>query len=199
MTNCLKSFEERGISTESLGNSSRNEGSNIGFSAASSRWGSEGNINGRGSEFSIREVDSLRRMMKENEKYERRNNIVIKRIDLEKKDRIDRVWVEKFIDKAMGETMNVIRCRVNGNVIIATLGSGEMKEIVMRGKSRLKGESVFIEKDLTWKERKTQKKIYKWVKEERAEGRNIKIRYARVKIEGIWRDRREIERDIEKK
>lgn len=48
---------------------------------------------------------------------------------------------------------------------------------------------------MTWKERKTQEKIYKWIKE----GREVKVGYARVKVDGKWRDWEEIEKDMARK
>lgn len=32
----------------------------------------------------------------------------------------------------------------------------------MRSKNKLRGEKIFIENDLTWEERKTQERIYRW-------------------------------------
>lgn len=62
--------------------------------------------------------------------------------------------------------VKVIRCRISGKVIVTTLEIQEMKEVAMERKSRQKEGKVFIENDLSWKERKTQEEIYKWVKEE---------------------------------
>jgi len=39
------------------------------------------------------------------------------------------------------------------------LGSEEEKKEVMRKKNRIKGDQIFIENDLTWRERKTQERI----------------------------------------
>lgn len=40
-----------------------------------------------------------------------------------------------------------------------------MKRVVVKHKSRLKKGRILIENELTWKERKVQETIYKWVKE----------------------------------
>lgn len=59
----------------------------------------------------------------------------------------------------------MFKCRVSGKVIIATSEDQDMKRIVMKHKSRLKKGRILIENELTWKERKVQETIYKWVKE----------------------------------
>lgn len=41
----------------------------------------------------------------------------------------------------------------------------------MANKNRLRGERVFIENDLSWKERKIQEKVYRWAKEKKIKER----------------------------
>lgn len=50
---------------------------------------------------------------------------------------------------------------------MATLEGEEMKRNVMRQKYKLKGGSIFLEHDLSWKERKVQKNLNRWAKTER--------------------------------
>lgn len=45
----------------------------------------------------------------------------------------------------------------------------------------------------------TRKKVHKWVKEERGKGRDVRVGYARVKVEGRWKNWRKIKRNLEKK
>lgn len=44
------------------------------------KWGSEWSVSGRSSKLGVKEVCRLKDMMEERERYERRNNIVIKNI-----------------------------------------------------------------------------------------------------------------------
>jgi len=51
--------------------------------------------------------------------------------------------------------------------VVVRLEDEETKKKVMRNKSRLKGENIFIENDLSWEERNVQGKINWWVKEQK--------------------------------
>lgn len=64
-------------------------GSEGGISATSSRWGSEWSMGERNSQLSDKEIGKLKNMMEERERYERRYNIVIKGIKIEKIGKID--------------------------------------------------------------------------------------------------------------
>lgn len=57
----------------------------------------------------------------------------------------------------------------------------------MRKKNKLTGGIIFIENDLTWEERKVQKRIIVWAKEEKEIGKNVKISISKVKINGEWK------------
>lgn len=47
-------------------------------------------------------------------------------------------------------------------------------------------------------EREVQEKIYKWVKREEEKGKDVKVAFARVKIEDKWVKWEEIERSLSK-
>lgn len=152
---------------------------------------------GSSERFNEREIDRIKRLVREKEKEERKNNIVIKGI--KKEGWITKEWAEKFIKEKIDVEVKVNKCRKSNNVLIITLEEEIKKREVMRAKNRLKGEKIFIENDLTWEERKVQEKIYRWVKEERSNGREIKVGYARVNIEGRWIKWGDIERKLERK
>lgn len=92
--------------------------------------------------------------------------------------------MDRFIKDNLDVIIKVKRCRVSGNVIIACSENNEMKKSVMANKSRLKEKKIFVVHYLSWHERKIQEKINKWVKEEKEKGREYKIRYGKVRIEG---------------
>lgn len=76
-------------------------------------------------------------------------------------------------------------CRRSGTVIIVKLDSEETKRKVMRNKNKLKGETIYIENDLTWEERKTQERISRWAKTQKEKGKGVKIGMGRVKIGNV--------------
>jgi len=85
-----------------------------------------------------------------------------------------------------GRRFRVIGCRESGTVVVIKLEDEETKKTVMRNKSRLKGENIFIENDLSWEERNVQGRINRWVKEQRRKGMEVKIGIGRVRVKGIW-------------
>lgn len=78
-------------------------------------------------------------------------------------------------------------------VIIVKLDRKETKREIMRNKNKLKGETIYIENDLTWEERKIQERISRWAKIQK--GKEVKIRMGRVKIDNAWRLWADIERE----
>lgn len=69
----------------------------------------------------------------------------------------------------------------------------------MLHKNKLKGERIFIDNDLSWKERKTQEEINRWTKVQRGKGKEIKVGLGWVKVKGIWRYWEEIKQKEEKR
>lgn len=58
-------------------------------------------------------------------------------------------WVSDFLKKNIGVEGKIKHCRLSGKVIIAKLGSEEVKREVMRNKNKLNGGNIYIENDLT--------------------------------------------------
>lgn len=145
---------------------------------------------------SEREIGRIKRMVKEKDKEERKENIVIK----------GRVWtdgtarnkIEIFIKEKLGIEIKVKSWRQSGKVIVVKLESEEMKREVMINKCKLRGSNIFIENDLTWEDRKIQGKINKWAWEERNKGKEVKVGYRRVRVEGVWKKWEEIDKVLEK-
>jgi len=49
----------------------------------------------------------------------------------------------------------------------------------------LKGKSIFVEKDLSWKERNVQNNL--WAREQREKRLEMKVGLGKVKVKGVWR------------
>lgn len=81
--------------------------------------------------------------------------------------------------------------------MVIKLGNVETKKEIMRNKSKLKEEIIFIENDLNWEERKIQKKIYNWVRAQREKGIDLKIGLGKIRVKRVWRT--EIEKKKEEK
>lgn len=124
------------------------------------------------------EVGKLRRLVMDKDKEERKNNIVIKGIEIPKEKTTQRdgnkVWAKEFLNESLGIECDIINCRESGKVIIVKLSSEEKKKEIMINKNKLKGRSIFIEHDLNWEDRQRQVRINKWVREQKERAAEIK-------------------------
>ncbi|CAL1672512.1 unnamed protein product [Lasius platythorax] len=136
---------------------------------------------------STKEVNKFKKWVEEKEKKERRNNIVFKGINGVENIKDGREWVKKFLNEKLDLDLEdkVAQTRISGKVLIAKLDSEEVKREVMKRKNKLKDGYVFIENDLTWEERKIQEKINVWAKVQRSKGKEIKIGFGKVRINGV--------------
>jgi len=135
----------------------------------------------------------------EKDREERKRNVIMKGIRMPKEVGNDRKkcidWVTDLLKDKLGLEVKVAGCRESGTVVVVKLEDEEEKKKIMRNKYRLKGNSFFIENDLSWEERNVQGKINKWAKEQRGKGLDIKVGIGRVRVKGIWRGWEEIEKE----
>jgi len=68
----------------------------------------------------------------------------------------------------------------------------------MQKKNKLSGGIIFIENNLTWEERKIQREISVWVKQQRAKEKRIKIGYGKIRVNGEWKYWNDIVKEIGK-
>ncbi|XP_020295824.1 golgin subfamily A member 6-like protein 22 [Pseudomyrmex gracilis] len=150
---------------------------------------------------SVREVHKIKSLISDKEKEDRKKNVVVKGIvedkELELIKEDPKRWAKFFFKSKLRLDCNVVQGKVSDKVVVIKLSSDEEKKAVMENKNRLRGEKIFIQHDLTWEERKIQEEIYKWVKEKREKGEEVKIGTGKVKIQGKWRQWRDIQREME--
>lgn len=100
--------------------------------------------------------------------------------------------MRKLIDKELGVKATIKTARKLGiKTCIVELGSEENKREVMQNKSKLRnrrGGQIYINDDLTKEERDIQKKIRQRAMEERSKGKQAKIGYSKLIIDGqTWK------------
>jgi len=124
---------------------------------------------------------------------------VIKKLRIPREVESDRKkcveWATRLIKDKLCVDAKVVGCRESGAVVVIRLENEEEKKEVMQNKFRLKGESIFIENDLSWEDRNVQVRINRWVKEQKGKGLEVKIGVGRVRVKGIWRTWADIERE----
>ena len=69
-------------------------------------------------------------------------------------------------------------------VIIVEMEAWEAKQEIMRNKNRLGARKVYVDHDLTYKEREIQRRIRERAKEERKKEKTVTIGYQKICIQG---------------
>ncbi|KAI4480460.1 hypothetical protein M0802_014200 [Mischocyttarus mexicanus] len=124
------------------------------------------------------EIGKMERIIEKQDKLEKINNVVIRGVELWEEDwrkQVDQLFVNKL---GLGEKRRVKWARVIGGVkkvIVAGLESWETKQEVMRNKSKLVGSAIYIDNDLTIKEREIQRNLVEMVRKEVRKGNRVRI------------------------
>lgn len=122
------------------------------------------------------------------ERAERKNNLVITGLQETGENLKEKVekWVEKELDVKI-EVKEAFKMG-EGRLTLVKLEKWEQKREVMGRKSRLReknvGTKIFIDDDLTKDERRIQKQLREFAREEREKGRRAKVGYKKVWIDG---------------
>ncbi|XP_024872051.1 myosin-3-like [Temnothorax curvispinosus] len=135
-----------------------------------------------------KQVKEMEIMMEKKDREERKNNIIIKGLNVGRERRGLEKKVEEFVKERLGVEAKVERARLVGGekIIQAKIKDQENKRKIMGSKSRLGREEIYIENDRTVKAREIQRKIVKMAKEQRTQGKEVVVRYWKLKIEDKW-------------
>lgn len=134
--------------------------------------------------WSEREVMKLKKIIYDQDKKVRADNVVIRGYVFEKG--IDlKVGVENLFREKLGLETKVKSVRGSGSVIVVSVDR-ETKMAVMKNKSKLRGSKIFIENDLSFEDRKKQKEIRSFVREKREAGWNMRAGEGSIFVKGRW-------------
>lgn len=132
------------------------------------------------------------------ERKERGNNIIIKNTEMEGKELSKEVT--QFIKKEMKIDVEITEAyEVRKGIVLAKLKKRSEKRNIMIKKNMLKETQIYVEDDLTYKERQIQKKLREVARKEKAHGKQVKVGYQRITIDKktyAWTD---IEEQLESK
>ena len=134
----------------------------------------------------IRRIEEKKdRAERERERENRRKNVVIKGVDWNEGS--NEGTVKEFIRgkkkvKAKIERTQMIRVGNKNTIIMAMMNSMEEKIRVMKEKRKLE-KGIYIDDDLTRKEREVQQQIRRITKAKREKGEYVRIGYKKLKIE----------------
>lgn len=137
----------------------------------------------------VERIDKMEKRMETEERRKRRNNIMITGCSWVARSKQElKEEVENFMKKNITE-VRVKECQIidRERMIIEMESWGE-KEKIMKEKKTLKQKAgmakVFIDNDLTQQERNIQKKLRDIAKQRRMEGKQIRVGYRKIIIDG---------------
>lgn len=143
----------------------------------------------------LERIENLENKLERNEKEKRRNNIIVKGESLdenENKTTLESLFQNKLKVKANVKNFHYKENNPQWKTIWVEIDNWEQKSLIMQNKRLLKGSNVYVEHDLTVDERNTQREIRKIAKAEKDKGKNVKIMYRKLIVEGkvfVWDDR----------
>lgn len=199
----LENLEKRFEKLEELFNQrfagwERDGGSMSGAASLRSGQGSSWSVNSGVSCLSERDMVKVKRMLTEQDRKERENNIAIKGLGTAVREGMGlKERVEGFIREKLELAVVILEARVSGGAVIAKLGSRQEKIEVMKSKSKLKGSDIYIENDLNYEDRKTQEEMARWVRVQRQKGTDVKLGQGAVKINNAWVKWRDVNKNKE--
>lgn len=120
----------------------------------------------------------------------RKKNLVFKGVRKVKegsKEEIKNICKKIGVDIEIEEIRRVKTGREEkGDMLIVKVRSEENKRKILENKRKLKGRSVWIEEDLTFKERKMRWNLRRVAEEERRKGRTVRMGNGRIWVENAW-------------
>lgn len=128
-------------------------------------------------------------------KADRKNNIVISGVKWGSNFKANVTELCKSnlsVDVEVEDAFRVAVGRNGEEVVVAKLKTWEEKREIMKRKSRLGSSRVYINDDLTQKEQAVQKKLREMAREEKSKGKNVKVGYQKITVDGVTKNWREM-------
>lgn len=140
-----------------------------------------------------KELIDMKMYIERLEKEKRKNNIVVKGLEIrEKEPEKIKELINSFVKEQLGITAEIkTATKLREKIYVIELHKEDDKKQIMQNKRKLrdlKMEKIFIDNDLTKKEREKQKHIRLRAQEERRKGNDVKVGFNKISINGIeWR------------
>lgn len=142
---------------------------------------------------------NLNDMDKRVERLERdkiRNNLIVTGINIDgKMGEQLKTTMRDMLERELGVKAEIEKAlKINSKKCVVEMQRWTDKVKIMEEKKKLRGKNIFIDADLTRKEREVQRKIRERAREERVRGRKTRVGYQKLWIDGKefrWDDQRE--------
>lgn len=142
----------------------------------------------------VNKLEKVEVYIEKQEKQQRRNNIIITGMVMKQEmdNRIMTDELEIFLSNQLEVNPKVSKIQIiKEGMLLAVMSTFQDKMMVMRNKHKLKKPSmskVYINDDLTYKERKIQEEIREKAKEKRARGAKTKVGYQYLVVDNVkWK------------
>lgn len=143
----------------------------------------------------LNRVEQLEIKMNMQEKEKRKLNLILKGTQIngtEIKNDIQHLLENRLgIKIKIVEAYNISKNKTR-DVLLAQVENMHQKQEILRNKNKFTGSNIYVENDLTVEERKIQSEIRKIGKMEKEKGKNVRIGYRKITIDGIrfnWCDK----------
>ncbi|KAJ8666134.1 hypothetical protein QAD02_007796 [Eretmocerus hayati] len=126
-----------------------------------------------------KEIENLKRRIENGERRDKRKNIVITGLKMEEED------LKSNVENWIYETLNVeailikaweVKARAGQGIIGAECETETMKKDIMMNENKLKGQEIYIDKDLTWEQREIRRKLKEKAKEAKDQGKKAVVK-----------------------
>lgn len=135
-------------------------------------------------------VTQLEKALERDDRQKRKENIIIKGSSFEEENLKENI--KQYIKEKLDLEIEVREAHLIGKgpnkTILAKLKDFNQKLNVLKNKRKLKNEKIYIQSDLTIREREVQNILKDMAKEERDQGNNVKIGYNHLIINNITYD-----------
>lgn len=118
------------------------------------------------------------------ERSNRKSNVIIR--GMRAVGRGIKEEIKGIIKEYVGLEIYIKRVRAIGGELLVELDSMENKINIMKMKIRLRGSGIWIDDDLTRREKQVQEWLESLVKDERENGLNTRLGYFKVQVDGGW-------------
>lgn len=151
-------------------------------------------------EYQESRVRKLEWKVESNERQIKRKNLIMRGVDTSENENIVKERVKEVIgtiqEGIIPEVVKVCgRVAKEGRVLIK-FKSEEDRNIVRESRHKLKGRKEWVEKDLTWWERRTQWELRKLAAELEREGKSVKVMLGMIWIDEKWWKWMDVSRDL---
>lgn len=131
-------------------------------------------------------IKVMERRIEKLEKEKIRNNLIITGIETDTNNREGLIEsIENLIRQELRIKVKVRNAyKVSMKKCIAEMEKWEDKVEILKNKGKLNGKEIYIDSEMTLKEREIQKKIRDYAKEVKSKGARVKVRFQKLEING---------------